>query len=381
MAENLDLAAARLFIREAGARLEQSGRLSNPELESELRPNVNGREGVAAFGLTQRFPLTDRLRRERAVSRAEINAAEAEVRERERQLAADVALGLADWLALDAQRDVRQRQLEQSRALARTARKIADSGEAPALDAAQHELTAGQLSIQLHTLDRERANQLASLRRQLNLAASEPLDITGNLRVIADSPLTPPAATGPRPDLQLAAARREIAHRESELTLAQRWQDLGVGLVAEVQRAEDIPAGRLNDQFVGLRLALPLPFWNRNQGRIHEAAAAAERRQLEHQALVQRIQTEQAAAADRHRTAVTIERALRQGQLPAARRLEEELHRLKEQGQASFTDLARAREKRLQVELDHVEALRELLRTQLQLQTAYGQFPRFPSPP
>src|SRR6187551_1490697 len=44
LAHNPDLAAARFSIGEARARLLGSGRLSNPELESDLRPNVRGRE-------------------------------------------------------------------------------------------------------------------------------------------------------------------------------------------------------------------------------------------------------------------------------------------------------------------------------------------------
>ena len=72
LSANRDLAAARLLVAEAVARQEQSGRLSNPEVETELRPNLNGREGILALGVTQRFPLTGRLRRERAVTAAEV---------------------------------------------------------------------------------------------------------------------------------------------------------------------------------------------------------------------------------------------------------------------------------------------------------------------
>jgi len=66
LANNVDLAAARLTVEEARGRLAKAGRLADPELESELKPDVRGREGVLGFGLTQRFPLTARLRLEKA---------------------------------------------------------------------------------------------------------------------------------------------------------------------------------------------------------------------------------------------------------------------------------------------------------------------------
>ena len=76
-----------------------------------------------------------------------------------------------------------------------------------------------------------------------------------------------------------------------------------------------------------------------------------------------------------------MEREIADAQLPIARQIEEQLTGLKAQGQATFTELARAREKRLQLELSQVEATHEVLRAHLQLQTALGQIPQFvPTP-
>ena len=100
---NPTLAAARLRIEEARGRLQQSGRLSNPELEFELTRNTIGREGSASVALMQRYPLTSRLRHEKAVTRAELSAAEAEVRDAERKLAAEVRASAVKLLALNGQ--------------------------------------------------------------------------------------------------------------------------------------------------------------------------------------------------------------------------------------------------------------------------------------
>lgn len=381
LANNRDLAAARLLVAEAEARLEQGGRLSNPELETELRPNTNGREGVLAFGLTQRFPLTARLRLERSVSRAEVRAASAEVKVAERQVAAQTALAVADWLALLAYRQVREQQLTNITELARAAQAVVKLGEGSSVDARQLELEAVQLATQLRLLDRKQAGQITALRQLLGISAGEPLDLTTSVPAAAATPGVSASSTNARPELQLAGASLETAQRAAELARAQRWQDVGIGLVGEVQRAEDVPVGRRNDGFVGLRLSVPLPFWSRNQGRIRETTVAVERRKLERQALALRVQNEQAAARARLDLAAAVEREIADAQLPIARQIEEQLTGLKAQGQATFTELARAREKRLQLELSQVEATHEVLRAHLQLQTALGQIPQFvPTP-
>src|SRR5688500_11014941 len=79
------LAAARHRIEEARGRLEGAGRLTNPELELEFAQDTRMPERVLAVAFMQRFPLTARLRLEKAVSAAQLAAAAAEVRDAERK--------------------------------------------------------------------------------------------------------------------------------------------------------------------------------------------------------------------------------------------------------------------------------------------------------
>ena len=65
----------------------------------------------------QKFPLTARLRLEKAVTRAELAAAEAEVRNAERKLAAEVSTAAVKLLGLGGQQALRERQLGNSREL------------------------------------------------------------------------------------------------------------------------------------------------------------------------------------------------------------------------------------------------------------------------
>lgn len=382
LAHQPELAAARLLVEEARARREQSGRLSQPELETEIRPNTNGREGTLGFGFTQRFPLTSRLRAERAVSEAEIAAAEAELAEAEQQLAQKTALVVADWLTASARLELTHRQLTNAQAFAATLQAAADRGEVSRNEARQLTLEAGQIALRRRLIEQEQAALRGELRRLLNLSTEEPLDVAGALPAGGTWSTAPiVAGTNSRPEIRIALARIETARRETRLARAQRWHDVGVGLVSEMQRSEDLPEGIRRDDFVGLRLAVPLPFWNRNQGRIRETETRVERRQLELKAAQLKIRTEQETARETLAIATTAEREWREVQLPLASELEQQLLVQREQGQASFTDWARARERRLHAEADHLESRRDLLRAWLHAQAACGQMPQFPPQP
>ena len=367
LANNADLAAARLTVEEARGRLAKAGRLADPELESELKPDVRGREGVLGFGLTQRFPLTARLRLEKAVSRAELAVAEAEVSDAERRLAAEVALAAVDWLALGTQRALKERQL-------------ANSGEGSALEAAQFDLEAQQLVTQLLQLDTGHAALLGALRPLLGVPAPEPIEIIGpqpEVAVVGAEAV----ALSRRADHRASLARREAAERALALARANRWQDLGVGLLGEMERAEDSPAGIRQDNFVGLRLSLPLPFWNRNQGRVQEATANAQRRVKESEALAFRIRAEVEAAETQLAVAAKIVGEVTATLLPKAAQLEERLAKLRAEGQASLADVLRARERRLQLESTRLEAVRDFHRARVRLDIATGAIVPGPKTP
>ena len=380
LAHNADLAAARLTVEEARGRLAKAGRLADPELESEFKPEVRGREGVLGLGLTQRFPLTARLRLEKAVSRAELAVAEAEVRDAERRLAAEVSLAAVDWLALGTQRALKERQLANSRGLAEAANRAAGVGEGPALEAAQLDLEAQQLATQLLQLDTVHAALLGKLRPLLGVPAPEPIEITGTLSEVVAAG-TGAVALSRRADHQAALARRETAERALALARADRWQDLGVGLLGEVERVEDAPAGIRQDHFVGLRLSLPLPFWNRNQGRVQEATATARRRAKESEALAFRIRAEVEAAEMQMAVAARLAGEVTATLLPKAAQLEERLAKLRAEGQASSADVLRARERRLQLESMRLDAVRDFHRARVGLDIATGSIVPNPKTP
>ena len=162
----------------------------------------------------QRFPLTARLRLEKAVSKAQLSAAAAEVRDAESKVAADVRRVSVKLLALRAQQELRQQQLANSREQTEFVTKRVTTGEGSAVDAIQVDLETQQLEVEFLQLESARATLTAELRPLLGISANRPIEIAGTLPAPGTIPRT--GATGEtRPDLQAAhlhalAARQNV---------------------------------------------------------------------------------------------------------------------------------------------------------------------------
>lgn len=379
LSRNPSLLAARFSVVEANGRLLQSGRPANPEIETEMKPNVRGREFSFSAGFMQRFPLTNRLRLEKAVSRAEVDIAAAEVREAERQLAGQVRVTAVKLLAVQAAQALKSGQISQSAEFVKTAAKAAEAAEGSPLDAAQLELEKQQSKIELLQLDGEKSALTAELRPLMGMTADEALEITGSL-----TPPVPVASkqspnVGNRPDFQAAQARSEAAKRNMELQKQNRWEDPSFGVSAELERMEDAPDGLGTDGFIGLKFSIPLPFWNKNEGNIQAAQAAATRTELEAAAVAATARAEAAAARAEMTAAARIYDTASNILLPRARELEEKflsVYRKAEPG-ADLTAVLRAREHRTALENARLNALRDYHLAKARLLTALGE-PRQP---
>jgi cobalt-zinc-cadmium efflux system outer membrane protein len=356
--QNPQLAAARLRIEEAHGRLDHAGRLANPDLDFDFAQNVRTPEHGFRLEFMQRFPLTGRLRLEKAVSRAQLAAAEAEVRDAERKLVADARVLAVKLLALQHQRAVRVKQIANSRELAEFMLKRVGAGEASAVDASQVQLERGQLDTSLLLLDSERAALLGELRPLLGMRAAIPLEITGELPMPGG---TPKGAVDleRRGDYQAAQRGADAAREGAALAKANKWADIGVGLTAEHTRAEDAPNGLERDTMVGVKFSLPLPLWNANEGRIREANAAAIRADREVDALAAQIRGEAAGARGEMAALAKVISSIADDLIPQATRIEEQRRNSYGIGQTAFIEVVRARGGRFELEVQLVTALRD----------------------
>ncbi|CAN5468081.1 TolC family protein [soil metagenome] len=371
VAHNPELAAARWRVEEERGRLLGAGRPANPELGFEFKNSHDLREGAVAISLDQKFPLTARLQLEKALSAQLVEAAELEVRNAERQLIAEVQTLAVELLSLENQKVLRQQLLEIATTLSQFASDRSATGEISPLDAAQAQVDSQRLVLEIRRLETERISLLGKVKPKLGLNASDTLVLSGGLPA-AGMPGT--AAWERRPDFQLARLKEDVARRAIDLARARMWEDINVGVVVEGERVEDAPDGLENTGYVGFRISLPLPFWNKNEGEIAEKAAGAQRALAETRALASNISNEAAAAREEMAAHLQLAIETRDNLLPLVLEHTGRLEMAYQTGQADLLTVLRAREQHLQIESAVLDATRDFHLAQIRYEAATGHY-------
>ncbi len=370
-AQNPDLAAARLRIQEALGRMNQAGRLANPELETGFDHNPNFREGKFEIGISQRFPLTDRLRLEKDVSLTELKSSEAEVREVERLLTGQARTAVVKVLASRQRRELLREQSGVSREFADFLSEAAGKGEGSPLDAGQAKLEAASLTLEIRQLDATETALLGELKPLLGMRPGDVLSIGGSL----PEPSLPGTAADPsrRPDLQAAKLGALASTQSVALEHAKRYDDVEGGLFTGVERREDAPEGYNNEAIIGLRFKVALPFWHKNEGAIHEAQAKQQRKEMEALALGRNIRLEADAARNEMQVWAQMIAEINNTLLPLADEQSAFAETTYRNGQGEIQSVLRSREKRLQLAAARLDALREFHLARVRHQSALAQ--------
>ncbi len=354
---NPGLAAARLRIEEAKARFMGAGRLANPELGLEFRHDDRFREGSFGIAFDQKFPITARLKLEKVVARKEVEAAELEIKDVERRLLAEVKPLAVKLLSLDQQRALRQQQADLALKLSDFASKRAQAGELSALDAAQAQVDAQRILLEGRQLDTERISLLGQIKPMLGVRDTDTLRITGSLPVMTSTPAK--SSWERRPDYQLSMVKEQAAKSEIDLARSKKWEDWSAGAIFEGERSEDAPEGLERTPFFGVRLSIPLPIWNKNEGQVAEKMAAARRAELETRALGYIIRSEVAAARAEMTAFAKLAAETRDKLLPLVIEQTDKLEKAYQSGQTDLMTVLRAREQRLQLEAAVLNATRD----------------------
>lgn len=357
-ASNPQLAAARLRIAEARGRVTGAGRLANPTLELEAKHDTEFREGALGIGFAQSFPVTDRLRLEKAVSIAEVRVAEAEVAEVERQLVAQARTAVVEVLASRDLKIMRREEAKLAEELAKTIESAAKKGEGSFLDAGQAKLGSIQHALKIRQLDVRSAGAIGTLKTLLGTDPKTQLDVTGHLPV-PYVPKSKKVSASNRPDYRAAVLGTEAAQREVALEKSKRREDIEVGLFAEIERTEDAPEGLENDGIFGVRVSIPLPLWNKNEGAIEEAQAKQARMVKQAEAVENEIQNEVEAARSLMAAHAQIVADIDRDLLPLAKKQVELSERAYREGQGDLQAVLRARDQQIELQTARLDGLRE----------------------
>lgn len=385
LASNAELAAARLDIERARARLSQAGLRPNPTLDFE---QTTGRftgaagETEVSVGLAVPLELGGKRRRRIELARAEFEAAGAEVADRERRLANDVRALYAEALAsireLGTLEELNNIDLQTTRFIQA---RVNEGETAP--------IELNQLRVEVERLRSRRAlvegRLQASLLKLKSLTGVPANELVRLREDIASPGLAPPptsleAATDialrSRPDLKLVRLNVEVA--QAGLRLARSYAVPDVTAFTKYSQGrsvfDDTPVGVLTDRdkLVTFGVSVGIPIFNRNQGAKAEATAAitqAERR-LEFVEAIVRSEVQSAFA--RYEAARVAVSTFEQGVIPRSTENIRTIRAAYQIGAFSITDLLVEQRRLVDAQREFTEALAEQYRALADIQAAIG---------
>lgn len=288
---NRELRAARYAVERAQGRLRQTGRWANPEIEaSGMSDFAFGNKGEAAFsvGIYQTFPITSRLGLSRQIGRLDVERAIREIRNHERLLIERVQTQYIRAVAGQEKIALWKRIEEQQREIVATVAERVELGQASAAEAALAASTRTTAWNHLSEAETAAALDLIALKTLLGFPAEHPLRLTDSLPRIIEF-LRNRTGERPtvlhRPDADLVLLEADRADLEIRLARAEAWEGIRIGVEYSNDRGIDAPDGLGTDQFLGIKVSIPVPLWNSNQGTVAEKQALRSEMQVRLEAI------------------------------------------------------------------------------------------------
>lgn len=382
---NADLAAGRLDIERARARLRQSGFRPNPTIDFEqMTGRFTGSPGERDTSIGFALPLEINGQRQKRVNlaQAELEAAEVEIADRERRLMNDVRAAYAETLAAIRELEI----IENSNNLdVQTARIV----ETRVIEGESAPLELNLLRTEVDRLKSRRAllegRLQASLLRLKSLAGVPP-DESLRLREGLTAPLEyqPPdsleaaldIALRMRPDLRLARLTEKVAEAGLELARAQGRPDVTAFTKFSTNRStfDNTPIGVLRDKdkVLSFGVSVSIPLFNRNQGAKAEAAAAIAQAQRRREFVEQLVRAEVASAYARYGAAQSALTIYEQGVLARSTQNIQAMRSAYQLGAFRMTELLTEQRRLLDSQREYTEALTERYKALADLLSAIG---------
>lgn len=292
---NRSLVAARLSVDRARARVTQASLYLNPSLDLEhTAGSLTNSPGnsQAVVGLAVPFELGGKRSSRIAVARAELAAAQAEFKERQRSVIGGVLAAYIDALAALRELDATARLNDLDRETGKYVQTRVTEGDASPLDSKLLRVEVERLHARRILLRGKLDAALLRLRNFVGIPAEEQLKFRQGLATATSAPDMPRTvqdaveiALRLRPDLQVARLNEQTAQALLRAARAQAVPDLtGFTRYSQAKSVlDDTPVGpiRDSDKAVSFGISVTLPFFNRNQGARAEAQAVIEQTRRE----------------------------------------------------------------------------------------------------
>ncbi len=384
LTSNSELAAARLDINRARARLRQAGLRPNPTLDFEQQRGVQDSPGESTTSIGVAVPLELGGKRKGRVdlARAELEAAEAEVADRERRLASEVRAAYAEAIAA-------LRELEITGQLNNVDVQTASVVEARVTEGDAAPLELNLLRVEVDRLRARRAlvegrlqASLLRLKSLTGIPATEPLRLREDLAtsVLPEPPDSLEAAVEialrSRPDLRLAKLNEEVAQAGLRLARAQAFPDVTAFSRYSRSRSsfDQTPIGPLTDRdkLFAFGVSISIPVFNRNQGAKAEAEAAIAQSQQRRQFIEAVVRAEVTSAYARYQAATQSIETFEQGVIARSSENIRAIRGAYQIGAFRVTELLAEQRRLIDSQREYTDALAERYRALADLQAALG---------
>ena len=384
LTDSPDLRAARADIEAAAGRLQQAGLRPNPMLElggqKALSPDNN-----LAIGVSVPLDLNGRKEGRVGVAERELQMKRAQVRDRERRLAADVRMKAGELLAAQRNLAVTDDLLGVNRDALRLVQDRVRQGATPALE-------ENLMLVEVNRLDAMRqmlASRVDIASLQLKALAGMGPEAALALRGDLASALPPPPADEAarqaltnRPDLD--AARADVAMGEAKIRKERaegRWdasvkvgyqrQDMGFDLSGITSTGGTRPIQDVFHYF-GAGVSILLPVRNRNQGNVAAAAAEAQAAERRLQFAELTVRQEVAAALAQHEAARRSLEFYERGVRDVATRNLSVVRQTYALGRGSLLDVIGEQRRYIDIENGYTDALRQMYDARVEIDRVTG---------
>lgn len=385
LSSNGEIAAVRLEIDRARARMRQAGLRPNPTLDFE---QSNGKytgssgESETIIGVALPLEVGGQRRRRIELARAGLEAVEAEVADRERRLAAEVRSVYVEALAALRELEITENLNNLDLQTTRFIQARVNEGETAPIELNLVRAEVDRLRSRRSLVEGRLKASLLRLKNLAGMSAAEPLRLREDLSkpVLPAPPASLAAAIDialrHRPDLKLARLNEEVAQAGLSLARASSTPDVTAFSRYTLNRSsyEDTPVGVRSDRdkLLTFGVSIGIPVFNRNQGTKAEFAAAISQAERRREFLETVVRSEVESAFVRYQAAQAAVATYEQGVIARSNDNIRVVRAAYELGQFSITDLLNEQRRLVDSQRDFTETLSEQYRALADLQAALG---------
>lgn len=385
LASNGELAAARLDIERARARRRQAGLRPNPTVDFEQTTGrFTGSTGDRETSIGVSIPLEVGGKRGRRIelARAELEAAEAEVADRERRLTNEVRSTHAEALAALRELQITENLNDIDLQTTRFVQARVNEGETAPIELNLLRVEVDRLRSRRALVEGRLQAALLKLKSLTGISLAEQLRLREDL---ATPVLPPPPASldaaieialRMRPDLRLARLTEEVAQAGWRLAGAEGVPDVTPFTKYTTSRSvfDETPAGAFVDRGSSLSfgVSVGIPVFNRNQGAKAEATLAISQARKRREFLEQVVRSEVASAYARYEAARFAVQIYNRGVVDRSNENIRAIRAAYEIGEFKITDLLTEQRRLVDSQREFTEALTEQYRSLADLNAAIG---------